>query len=40
MPDELTWQPKFSQEQFEEIFEAALKDLLEHDDVIESISKE
>ena len=30
-------QPKFSREQFEEIFEAALADLVEHDDVIESI---
>ncbi|WWC67546.1 uncharacterized protein I206_101455 [Kwoniella pini CBS 10737] len=29
--------PKFSKEQFDEIFESALKDLVEHDDVIESI---
>lgn len=30
-------QPKFSHEQFQEVFEAALKDLVEHGDVIESI---
>lgn len=29
--------PKFSQEQFEEVFEAALKDLVDHGDVVESI---
>ncbi|WWD21940.1 hypothetical protein CI109_106428 [Kwoniella shandongensis] len=29
--------PKFSKEQFDEIFESALKDLVEHEDVIESI---
>ncbi|OCF42073.1 hypothetical protein I317_04044 [Kwoniella heveanensis CBS 569] len=29
--------PKFSREQFDEIFESALKDLVEHEDVIESI---
>ncbi|EIW68654.1 hypothetical protein TREMEDRAFT_39562 [Tremella mesenterica DSM 1558] len=29
--------PRYSQEQFNEIFEAALNDLVEHDDVIESI---
>ena len=33
-------QPKFSNEQFEEIFDAALADLVEHDDVIESIDAE
>jgi len=33
-------QPKFTREQFEEIFEMALKDLVEHDDVIESIDME
>ncbi|RSH90178.1 inner nuclear membrane protein enriched at telomere/subtelomere region [Saitozyma podzolica] len=32
--------PKFSREQFDEIFEAALKDLLDHEDVIESIDVE
>ncbi len=32
-----TWKPKFSQEQFNDIFEAALKDLIEHGDVVESI---
>lgn len=30
-------QPKFSKEQFDEVFEAALKDLVDHEDVIESI---
>ena len=30
-------QPKFSREEFEAIFDLALKDLVEHDDVIESI---
>ena len=30
-------QSKFSKEQFDEIFEAALKDLVEHEDVVESI---
>ncbi|WVW78875.1 hypothetical protein I302_100838 [Kwoniella bestiolae CBS 10118] len=29
--------PKFTKEQFDEIFESALKDLVEHEDVIESI---
>ncbi|KAK4686735.1 hypothetical protein P7C73_g3381, partial [Tremellales sp. Uapishka_1] len=29
--------PKFSQAQFDDIFEAALKDLIQHEDVIESI---
>lgn len=33
----LTLQPKYTQEQFDEIFDAALNDLVEHDDVIESI---
>lgn len=29
--------PKFSKEHFDEIFEAALRDLVEHEDVFESI---
>ena len=33
-------QPKFSREQFDELFDAALNDLVEHEDVIESIDVE
>jgi hypothetical protein len=38
--DEADEQPKFSREQFNELFDAALNDLVEHEDVIESIDVE
>jgi hypothetical protein len=38
--DQADEQPKFSREQFDELFDAALNDLVEHEDVIESIDVE
>jgi hypothetical protein len=38
--DQADEQPKFSRETFDELFDAALNDLVEHEDVIESIDVE